>query len=276
MVANARPKATKTKTTAKTGITYAGLRKYNFIAAFLYLIQGIVVLILSNSQNGAKPITVNFLTNDKLAGSVAGHSVTSQASHQLFGLNLAYVIAAFFFVSALTHLIVSVWKRKVYEADLKKGTNRARWIDYSFSVSIMMVAIALLAGIYDLASLIMIFALTAAMSLLGMGMELRNVGNKEVDWANYYIGVGAGLVPWLVFAIYIWSSHLYGSSLPGFVYWVVGSLFILFCSFAVNMYLQYKRLGNWSTYLYGERAYIVLSFVAKTALAWQVFAGTLR
>src|SRR5581483_2612323 len=173
MVANARAKAKKQR--PKIGITYGSLRKYNFAASFLYLVQAVVVLILNNSQNGAKPITVNYLTNDKLSSGVAGHSVLSQATHQLFDLNLAYAIAAFFFVSALTHLITATWKRKVYESDLNKGTNRARWIDYSFSLSIMMVAIALLAGIYDLASLIMIFALTAAMSLLGMGMELRNV-----------------------------------------------------------------------------------------------------
>jgi len=34
-------------------------------------------------------------------------------------------------------------------------------------------------------------------------------------------------------------------------------------------------VGKWAEYLRGERAYIVLSLVAKSALAWQVFAGTL-
>ncbi|MCX6806068.1 MAG: hypothetical protein NTY56_01330, partial [Patescibacteria group bacterium] len=46
--------------------------------------------------------------------------------------------------------------------------------------------------------------------------------------------------------------------------------------FALNMFLQYKKIGPWKNYLYGERVYIILSFVAKTALAWQVFTGTLR
>jgi hypothetical protein len=43
--------------------------------------------------------------------------------------------------------------------------------------------------------------------------------------------------------------------------------------FAVNMVLQYKGVGRWKDYLYGERTYIVLSFVAKTLLAWLVFSG---
>jgi len=41
------------------------------------------------------------------------------------------------------------------------------------------------------------------------------------------------------------------------------------------MWLQYRRIGRWRTYAFGETVYITLSLVAKSALAWQVFAGTL-
>jgi len=56
---------------------------------------------------------------------------------------------------------------------------------------------------------------------------------------------------------------------------MIASLFIFFIIFVVNMLLQYKKVGPWKNYLFGERMYIVLSLVAKTALAWQIFAGTL-
>jgi hypothetical protein len=59
------------------------------------------------------------------------------------------------------------------------------------------------------------------------------------------------------------------------VYGIVASLFLFFNSFAWVQYKQYKKVGKWANYLRGERAYIVLSLVAKTALAWQIFAGTL-
>lgn len=42
------------------------------------------------------------------------------------------------------------------------------------------------------------------------------------------------------------------------------------------MVLQYKKVGPWKNYIYGELVYITLSLVAKSLLAWQVFAGTLR
>jgi hypothetical protein len=53
-------------------------------------------------------------------------------------------------------------------------------------------------------------------------------------------------------------------------------LAFFFLLFPLNMFLQYKRVGRWKDYLYGKYVYVVLSIVAKTALAWQVFAGTLR
>jgi hypothetical protein len=42
------------------------------------------------------------------------------------------------------------------------------------------------------------------------------------------------------------------------------------------MVLQYKKVWKWKDYLFGEKVYMILSLVAKSALAWQVFAGTLR
>jgi hypothetical protein len=66
-----------------------------------------------------------------------------------------------------------------------------------------------------------------------------------------------------------------GGKPPAFVYAIIPTLFVFFNIFAVNMVLQYKKVGPWKDYLYGERVYIILSLVAKTVLAWIIFAGTL-
>jgi hypothetical protein len=158
--------------------------------------------------------------------------------------------------------------------------NRARWIEYSFSASTMIIAIALLSGIYDLASLIMLFALIMIMNLLGMIMEIHNQTTEKTKWISYNVGWIAGIVPWIAIAIYFWASASNatsaGAKIPAFVYWIYVTIFLFFNCFAINMFLQYKKWGPWKNYLFGERVYIILSFVAKTALAWQVFAGTLR
>ena len=51
--------------------------------------------------------------------------------------------------------------------------------------------------------------------------------------------------------------------------------FIFFNTFAINMFLQYKKVGPWKNYPFGEKAYIVLSLVAKSVLGWVIVLGTM-
>jgi hypothetical protein len=252
-------------------ITFEGLRKFNLVMALLHAIQGTVVLFIADANKGLQPITTNHLTYNKDTNSLVS------ATHHLFDVNLAWFVVAFFFMSALAHLFIATKYRKTYEADLKVGINKARWFEYAFSASTMMVAIGFLSGIFDLSSLIMIFALDFVMNMMGLVMETHNKDSKKPNWTSYIIGCIAGVVPWIVFGLYVWGATVYGSQgVPTFVYYIYGSIFLFFNSFAINMYLQYKKKGKWADYLYGERVYIILSLVAKSALAWQVFAGTLR
>lgn len=66
-----------------------------------------------------------------------------------------------------------------------------------------------------------------------------------------------------------------GEGPPTFVYAIIISLFLFFNSFAINQVLQYKQVGPWKSYAFGEKTYVVLSLLAKSALAWQVAANTL-
>jgi hypothetical protein len=66
------------------------------------------------------------------------------------------------------------------------------------------------------------------------------------------------------------------SQIPWFVYAIFGTYFVFFNLFPINMILQYKQVGRWKDYLYGERGYILLSLFAKSILAWLVFAGTMQ
>jgi hypothetical protein len=248
---------------------------WNVWLAALHGVQGIAVVLLSTTK--AFPVTTDFLSQDQLASSLADKPVLATASEHLFDLNLAALIAAFFFMSAIAHLLVATACRKRYENNLTRGINRARWIEYSFSASTMMVAIGLLTGITDFGTLLMLFALTAVMNLCGWAMELYNQKAASVNWLAYIIGCVAGIVPWIVISLALLGSSVWGNaSAPTFVYWIYGTMFVLFASFAVNMFLQYKKVGKWADYLYGEHMYMVLSLVAKTALAWQIFAGALR
>ena len=244
------------------------MRRLNLIAAALHAGQGIAVLLLAT--NFKLPVTGAYLTFNTATNHL------DAASHTLFNMPIAWLIAGFFFISALFHLAIATLYRRTYAANLARGINKARWFEYSLSAGVMMVAIAMLVGIYDVMSLLLIFALVAIMNLSGLAMETYNQNKEKVNWLAYKIGSLAGVVPWLAVAFYIWYSGHNGSGPPTFVYFIFASLFVFFSCFALNMWLQYKRIDKWADYLYGERVYIWLSLIAKSLLAWQVFAGTLR
>ena len=249
-------------------IKLSRLRRLNLIAAILHAGQGVAVLLLST--NFKLPVTVSYLTFNKATQHL------DPASNTLFNMPIAWLVAIFFFLSAAFHLVIATFYNKTYVANLAKGINKARWFEYSISASIMMVAIAMLVGIYDVMSLLMIFVLVAVMNLSGLAMEVYNQGREKVNWLAFKIGSLVGITPWIAVAFYIWYSSHQGSAPPTFVYYIFASIFVFFSCFALNMYLQYKRIGKWADYLYGEKVYIWLSLIAKSLLAWQVFAGTLR
>lgn len=220
------------------------------------------------SSDFALPINTSFLRFDVFSQKLVPNTET------LINVKIGPMIAAFLFISAIAHLVISlpvinIW----YNKNLAKGANYARWIEYSLSSSIMIVVIAMLVGMYDFASIILLFFLNAMMILFGWMMERHNQATKKTDWTSFYFGCIAGLVCWVTIAIYLFGAP---DKAPTFVYWIYFSIFVFFNVFDINMILQYKKIGKWKDYLYGERAYIILSLVAKSLLAWQVWAGTLR
>jgi hypothetical protein len=163
-----------------------------------------------------------------------------------------------------------------YVENLKKGMNPVRFYEYALSSSLMIVLIGMLIGLWDLGSLILIFTLNATMNLFGIMMELHNQHTKKVDWTAFIYGCIAGFVPWVVITLYFVGAVNSGEAKPPtFVYVIVPTLFVFFNIFAINMVLQYKKVGPWKDYLYGERVYIILSLLAKSVLCWLIWTGTL-
>ncbi len=240
------------------------LRWYNLLMGLFHAIQGVVILILANDF--ALPVSASFLT-DRPGAQAPG-------LRHLFDVRIAWGVAAFLFLSALAHwLIAGPRIYQWYRRNLLRSRNYARWIEYALSSSVMVVLIALLTGIGDVAALGAIFGVNAAMILFGLLMEHYETPGRP-RWLSFVFGCLAGAVPWLVIALYLWSPGV-GASPPAFVYGIFFSLFVFFNSFAVNMVLQYRQVGKWRDYLYGESVYVFLSLTAKSLLAWQVFAGTL-
>ncbi len=254
------------------------LKKFNMLMGGLHLIQGILMLILSASviQTIAEfqpTITQIYLFYNPVTQSL------ETGFKELFNLPFGVFVASFLLLSAIAHAIISLPKKTndIYNADLEKGINRFRWYEYALSSSVMIVLIATLFGIYDIATLLLIFVANALMNIFGLYMELMNAGKdkKKVKWGPFVYGTIAGLAPWVVIILYMTGTGNY-DMVPWFVWAIIGTYFVAFNTFPINMILQYKKVGKWSNYLYGERTYIVLSLVAKSILAWLVLFGAMQ
>ena len=248
---------------------YKGLRRFNLVMGILHLIQGVFMWVVSN--NTTYPIFTNFLKFNTQTLSLSPNPTLA------YELRFGPFVAVFLLISAAAHFFLASFGYKLYVRNLEKGMNPVRFYEYALSSSVMIVLIGMLVGVTDLGALILLFAVNATMNLFGIMMEYHNQHTEKTNWTSFIYGCFAGIVPWVVIVIYFVGSIASSDAKPpAFVYAIVPSLFVFFNIFAVNMVLQYKKVGPWKNYLFGERVYIILSLTAKTLLAWQIFAGTLR
>lgn len=248
----------------RTDGRYARLRLYNLLMGAIHLAQAVAILALSTDF--ALPVHGTFMEGPPGEGPAN--------IHHLFDLRIGPAVASFLFISAAAHTILSLpgvfpW----YRRNLERQRNDARWIEYSVSASVMIVLIAMLTGIGDVAALVALFGVNASMILFGLVQE-HTERPGEGRMVPFWLGCIVGAVPWAAIGIYLAGPGV-AATPPAFVYGIYFSLFAFFNVFALNMWLQYRRIGPWRNYLFGESVYILLSLAAKSALAWQVFFPTL-
>ena len=284
---------------------YKNLRLWNLIMGILHFVQGFLMLFLSSERLVDVNLWLPKVTD-------LSREVNLQPEFW-YSVNLGYVISSFLFLSAIAHFVTIL--PSVYEWYLKSlvaKINMIRWYEYALSSSVMVYVIAMLSGVRDGMMLFLLVGINACMNLFGAAMEQHNSSLRklsilkqtkksnveEIDidldedtefkpaWANFVYGSFAGVLPWIVMGLYfVVSLDRLGDveELPDqvrealdTVRWIFPTLFVFFNLFAINMILQYKKIGPWKKYLFGEKAYIVLSLLAKSFLAWFIWGGTLR
>ena len=245
------------------------LQKFNRRMGLVHFVQAVILFIIVNY--GLKiPIITRYF--DKTADGI------QPVSEILVNVPIAVVGPVFLLISAMFHFFISspFYIRK-YEANIAKGMNPMRWWEYSISSSIMLTALLMLGGLIELPAVVFVFTLNFIMNMMGLEMEKYNQFTTKTSWFPFNIGVIAGIVPWIIGGLYFWeSTNNIADSIPGYAKAGFLLTFIFFNTFAINMWLQYKKVGKWKDYVYGEKAYIVLSLVSKSALAWILVLGTMN
>jgi hypothetical protein len=239
-----------------------GLRRWNAGLAALHSIQAVVILVLA----GGFSIAVTTTPPQGPPGTRLPDAET------LFDVAIGPMVALFLALAAIDHLLTATVGRGVYEADLRRGINRFRWVEYSLSATVMVLLIAAYSGITEITAVVGIAGANVAMILFGWLQERANPPDRaDRTMMPFWFGTLVGVAPWIA----IWFNVVTADEVPGFVYGIVVVETVLFFSFGCNQWLQYRRVGPWKGYLYGEKAYLVLSLVAKSLLAWQIYGGSL-
>ncbi|MGM0435735.1 MAG: heliorhodopsin HeR [Bacillota bacterium] len=271
------------KASTQDKLSFPRLIRFNKIMGTVHLVQGTLMMLFAflvypnldgtGTQTFTIPVVGNYL------GFVEGEGLVLTTTDTLFELPFLPLTASFLLISGIFHFIIAYPYRDKYVSDLKQGINKMRWYEYAISSSIMIVLISSLFGVRDIAVFVLIALSNAAMNLFGLDMELLNSGakkeGKKKNWLPFIFGSVIGLAPWLAIAFYIGVNPNL-DQVPGFVWAILITYFLAFNTFPVNMFLQYKGVGKFKNYLYGERGYIVLSLVAKTLLTWLVLFGAFQ
>jgi hypothetical protein len=239
-----------------------GLRRWNLGLAVLHAGQALAVLVLG----GTFAITV---TSSVPTGPPGAAAV---APERLFDVRIAWAVALFLALAAADHLLTATSSRRVYEGDLRRGINRFRWVEYSVSATLMVILIGFYSGLTGLDVVLAVAGANVGMIGFGWLQEVMNPpGRSATTMLPFWFGTVVGLAPWAA----IGFNVLAADTVPGFVYGIVVTQVVLFFSFGLNQWLQYRGVGRWGDYAYGEKTYLVLSLVAKSLLAWQIFGGSL-
>lgn len=192
-----------------------------------------------------------------------------------------YAVAFFFFLSALFHLGNGVLWNSCYFSGIERCTVPTRWIEYAFSASLMQVLISYIVGLIFLNDLILVFGLSFCVMAFGYASELLNRPKEgKNEWKGgicyrlqlHLVGWAPFVLLWFVFFYNFYNladapvapSGTVVATMPDFVYAIVWAQFFLYVPFGVVQLVQICLPP--SSYVWGELAFIILSFTSKTVL----------
>jgi hypothetical protein len=287
---NVAPESVKSTNTTKTTSNAAAVkpvtvstpasklaRWYKWLG-LIFFVEGLAVVVLNKAITA--PITVQYPAVDALASESNGHQIIALASRHIADVHLGWVVALFLIVFAAISLALASAYRAYIEVSVKRGVNAFRWLALGVGGGLMVGAIALVSGVSSIALLLALFGATLLGSLLALAAETVVANNDGVKtrFAHVLCGLAvvSSLFPWVVFALGVVGAAMWGGHIPGYLYSIYACQFVLFIAMLLATHFRLKRQGKWADAAYTDRGFLLLTFIAATLLAAQIFAGVLK
>ena len=278
-------------------------KRINWIAIFGHFLSAIAMIGLLGNRKLVFPYTESYLSWNNVSdgtlcpigsrqfntssGQFCISAVTKpvycddSVPPECYGINLGWLIISFHVLSfvfqfgaAITDYCGPICQYR-YSDMIAANKNPLRFIEYGFSASVMLIAIALLNGVTDINLITSIAVLTSACQLCGLAVEY--VEQRWLKWMLHLTGWlqffwAYGIIGHAFFKSIEAAEDAGGRGPPDFVYVIVIALFLLYASFG---FVQFYELVFPINPYTKESAYVTLSLTAKLLLGWMIFSNVL-
>ncbi len=176
--------------------------------------------------------------------------------------------------SAIVPILYFTRLKDYHAKALKAKVLPTRWIDMAVIVAIMVETVALLSGVFDIATLKVVGGLMVVTCILGWMAEKRTAEAGKPATAKYYLSMVTGLLPWILIAFYAVSTYVYGEiRTQWFVYALYAVMLVGAGMVGSHQLKSLKKQGALKDYEVVERHYAVLSLVLRTAFCGILIVG---
>ncbi len=263
---------------SKTYKKWDPLRKYNLILAIIHILLA-VALTIYFARIRAKPGHVNYVNLEIFThafkwshtGSANFFQVVSDKVGSLGEMTVSNLIVTFFAITAGFHILYAANPGNIYLDAVNSGNNYLRWIEYGCSATCMLVIIALLSGVKDVNTYVLLVVGSIAIMSTGQWFETATGKSK---WIPIIVGfVVLGGVFWTLFSSFrqrVKEANAAGFNVPKWLYGVIFVMLGFYASFGFVPVAQMIFKGNYRKY---EYTYLTLSLAAKASLGLLVATG---
>lgn len=262
--APAKKAATKkaTKPAVKSSapmVTLEKLYKFNIFAAVANL--GFAVLSVIFLSSTSVSLLLSHSAKDELAST---EDALGPAFTNLFNVEIRYLLAAVFGLSAIFSLLLATKLRNQYETGIKNKVSTLRWIFLGITSALTLEITSIFAGVTDVTTLKLIAGLVLVTSILGWLSEAQNKSGAK-QYAPFYLSLFTGALAWIPLVSSLIGTSLFGiQSFSWYVYVLAAVVLTGFISIALNQYRYIKGVAG--EYIDVEGRYVSTDFLIRLAL----------
>lgn len=253
-------------------LSAGGLRRWHLISAIVFALLAVLAAVFMDTT--AYKLLRGHLTSDALTSQT--QTVFAPAQHVIANLELRWLVVVTLSVSAL----FAAWRWYNARAERQALDNRIaplRWIDASVTGALIVATIGFISGMQEIVTLALLGTLVVASAVYAWIAERENANANRVVRGAFISSFLSGALVLLALNAYAVATVVYGLiRSPWYTYALYALAVVAGLAVALNQIRQYRRIGNWSNYLYVERNYIAINLLTKVAFAVILIVGLLK